>query len=159
MKFINTLTVIALLAMALYSGTLRAETAGVDVSNNLFEAIEKVDMVSLNVLLAEGAEVDSVDENGNTPLMLASRIGNPRMVKIILAHDPEVNIKNRSGFTALMIASEQGQVHIVEKLIQKGADISLKNDQGLTAVEIALRVGQPQTASLIRQLQDDPVTR
>jgi ankyrin repeat protein len=159
MKLKLTLLVTILFAMAAIAGTLRAEAADVDVSDNLFEAIEKVDMVSLNVLLAEGADVNSVDENGNTPLMLASRIGNPRMVKIILAHNPEVDLKNRDGYSALMIASEQGQVHIVEKLIQKGADMTLRNDQGLTATEIALRFGQPQTANLLRQFQKDPVTR
>ena len=87
-----------------------------EISESLIQAVESIDIISLNVLLSEGAQVDTVDEDGNTPLMLAAKIGNPRMVKILLAHQPELDRTNNLGFTALMIAAEQGQIFIVEKL-------------------------------------------
>jgi len=120
------------------------------VSENIIQAVQDIDIVSLNVLLAEGADVDTADEEGNTPLMLSAKIGNPRMVKIILAHYPEMNRVNNSGYTALMIASAQGQIHIVEKLLENGASVDITNQSGLTAADLALRNGQPDVADLLR---------
>ncbi|PKD43109.1 ankyrin repeat domain-containing protein [Rhodohalobacter barkolensis] len=158
MKFISKLIMSSVLLISLFAGTAQSSTTDV-VKDDIFEAIQNIDIVSLNVLLAEDADINSVDENGNTALMLASRIGNPRMVKIILAHNPNLNLQNDKGYTALMIASEQGQIHIVEQLMKLGADTSLKNMDGFTAAELAIRNGQPQTADLLNGKSQNSVAR
>lgn len=150
MKILSTFSLIFALAFTvLFANDVDTTSTDVVVASSLFEAIHNIDIVSLNVLLAEGAEVDTVDADGNTPLMIAAKIGNPRMMKIILAHEPDVNRKNNQGLTALMIASENGQLHIAEQLMNNGADIAAKNPQGLTAEQIALRNGHPQIRNLI----------
>ena len=121
-----------------------------EISESVIQAVESIDIISLNVLLAEGAKVDTVDDEGNTPLMLASKIGNPRMVKILLAHHPEIDKVNHSGYTALMIAAEQGQIHIVEKLLREGANQYKTNLSGLSASDLAIRNGHPDVAELLR---------
>lgn len=158
MKWKSKLFLCSVLFLVLMTGKTQADTTEV-VEEDIFKAIRNIDIVSLNVLLAQDAEIDSVDENGNTALMLASKIGNPRMIKIILAHNPTINMKNNMGYTALMIASEQGQVHIVEQLLRRGADPTLKNRDGLTASDLALRNGQPQTVNLLREVKKSSVTR
>lgn len=149
MKFISKLILSSVLLLTLVAGTAQANTTDV-VKDNILEAIQNIDIVSLNVLLAEGADINAVDEKGNTALMLASKIGNPRMVKIILAHNPDINKQNNMGYTALMIASEQGQTHIVEELLKQSADSTLKNMDGFTAAELAIRNGQPNAADLLK---------
>ncbi|MFO7800282.1 MAG: ankyrin repeat domain-containing protein [Rhodohalobacter sp.] len=139
----------SVLLLTLVAGTAQANTTDV-VKDNILEAIQNIDIVSLNVLLAEGADINAVDEKGNTALMLASKIGNPRMVKIILAHNPDINKQNNMGYTALMIASEQGQTHLVEELLKQSADSTLKNMDGFTAAELAIRNGQPNAADLLK---------
>jgi ankyrin repeat protein len=158
MKFISKLIMSFVLLISLLAGIAQSSTTDV-VKDDIFEAIQNIDIVSLNVLLAEDADIDSVDENGNTALMLASRIGNPRMVKIILAHNPNLNLQNDKGYTAVMIASEQGQIHIVEQLMKLGADTSIKNMDGFTAAELAIRNGQPQTADLLNGKSQNSVAR
>ncbi|MGF1671308.1 MAG: ankyrin repeat domain-containing protein [Balneolaceae bacterium] len=111
------------------------------IADNLFEAIQNIDIVSLNILLADGADVDTMNHNGETPLMAASKIGNMRMLNILLMHNPDVNKRNNNGQTALMIASENGQLFVAERLLQKGADASLKNNKGETAKDLALKNG------------------
>jgi len=152
MKYTITIILITLMAASLMVNNAGAanDTNEFVVSENIIHAVQDIDIISLNVLLAGGAEVDTVDEEGNTPLMLAAKIGNPRMVKIILAHHPEMNRVNNDGFTALMIASEQGQIHIVEKLLESGASVELTNQAGLTAADLAVRNGQPAVADLLR---------
>lgn len=119
------------------------------IENNIFEAIHNIDIVSLNVLLAEGTEIDTLDEAGNTPLMLSAKIGNPRMTKIILAHNPDINAKNKAGKNALMIAAEHGQTYIAQQLINKGADVTARNPQGLSSLEIAVRNGHSDIIDLL----------
>lgn len=111
------------------------------VAENIIEAVNNIDIISLNVLLAEGAAIDTVDHAGNSPLILATKIGNPRMTDIILAHNPDVNHRNNSGNTALMIASANGILSIVKDLKEHGADPDLKNSKGFTSTQIALRNG------------------
>jgi len=119
------------------------------VANDIFEAIKNIDIMSLNILLAEGADVDTVNQNGETPLMLASEIGNMRMLNIILMHAPNVNKKNKNGETALMIAAENGQLYVANRLIQEEAKIDIKNNQGETAVELATKNGHKEVMDLL----------
>lgn len=121
------------------------------VAENLIEAVNEIDIISLNVLLAEGATVDTLDEEGNTPLMLAAKIGNPRMIDIILAHNPEIDRRNSDGNTALMIASANGILTIVQDLKNHGADANLQNSNGLASAEIALRNGHSDIARFLNE--------
>ena len=121
------------------------------VADNLIEAVNNIDIISLNVLLAEGATVDTVDQNGNSPLILATKIGNPRMIDIILAHNPNVNLRNNDGDTALMIASANGILSIVQDLREHGADPKLRNSNGFTASQIALRHGHSTIARFLSE--------
>lgn len=163
MKVIITLTITLILALSpLQKSFAATDSTSTDVeriTNNIFEAINDIDIVSLNIHLAEGTDVDTVDEDGNTPLMLASKIGNPRMVKIILAHNPDMNKQNNKGYTALMIAAEQGQSHIAGQLVKMGADRNLVNNAGLTSGEIALRNGHADINHLIRTSRVVTTTR
>lgn len=130
---------------------------GTEPSDNLIEAVSNIDLISLNVLLAEGANIDTVDHNGNTPLMISAKIGNPRILNILLAHNPDLNQKNNDGNTALMIAAEHGQLFIAEKLIDRGADLYSKNADGFTPLEIAKRNGHAAILDLLRSKTEKPL--
>ncbi len=145
-----TITTILIALSSSFSATANNTTHEITVAENIIEAIKDIDIVSLNVLLAEGAKVDTVDNEGNTPLMIAAKIGNPRMMEIILAHNPELNARNNQGDTALMIASAQGVLDVTRQLLNKGADATLKNANGFNSVEIALRNGHRDVSRLIR---------
>lgn len=121
------------------------------VAENLIEAVNDIDFISINVLLAEGAAVDTVDQAGNSPLMLAAKIGNPRMIEIILAHNPDVNRRNDNGETALMIASANGILSIVKDLKENGANPELRNNDGFTSSQIAIRNGHASVAKFLSQ--------
>lgn len=159
-------TTIAIMIALLFSNPFTNEVEIEDkpskeivLATDLFESIRNIDIVSLNIRLAEGANVDTVDNEGNTPLMLAAKIGNPRMARILLAHQPNINAKNLKGETALMIAAENGQYYIARQLIVRGANTLERNSNGLTAEEIALRNGQPQIVDLLRENRGETYSR
>lgn len=162
MKTIITLTLTAILLLPVSNTDMKAtaqNTTAIELTESLIDAVNNIDIVSLNILLAEGADVDTVNQNGDTPLMLASKIGNPRILRIILAHNPNINAKNNNGETALMIASKNGQHHVAQELIHRGANLYERNYQGLNSVELAARNGHTQIVNLLRNKQEMPYSR
>lgn len=139
---------------ALAMGWQQAGDEDFTLKNNIFEAIESIDYISLNLLLAEGAPVDTVNEKGNTPLMAAAKIGNPRMLDIVIANEPDINRINESGRTALMIAAENGLVPVVQTLLRHGAQTGHADRNGNTALTLASKFGH---VNVVRLIQSQPV--
>ena len=129
------------------------------VAENIIEAVNEIDIISLNVLLAEGASVDTVDNAGNSPLMLAAKIGNPKMIDIILAHNPEINRRNNNGETALMIAAKSGILQNVASLVSAGADSEMRNQNGYSSVQIAQRYGHSSVIQFLNGKQYVSISR
>lgn len=71
-------------------------------------------MVSL--LLSEGADPDTADRDGNTPLMIAARAKLSRVAELLLQHSASVNERNDAGETALVIAERSGEEDLVRLL-------------------------------------------
>lgn len=71
------------------------------------------------LLVASGADVNSLDSSGWSPLHHAAYGGNKDMVALLLAHGAEVNGKERNGRTPL--ATEKGRQEVAELLRRHGA--------------------------------------
>jgi len=140
---------ISLIAMSVVEANSTPKT----IKDNIFTAIRSIDYTSINILLSEGMDVDTVNREGNTPLMVASKIGNPRIVDILLAHNPDINLQNKKGSTALMIAARTGQLHIVKKLVTNGADASMRDEDGNTALTLASKFGHDQIVTYFKKLR------
>lgn len=158
MKTIVTITLTLLISMPSFASNHTADELN-DTSDNLIEAVSNIDLISLNVLLSEGANIDTVDQNGNTPLMIAAKIGNIRMVRILLAHSPDIDKRNEDGNTALMVAAEYGQSVVAEHLIANGASINAENAIGYSPLEIAKRNGHAAVVDLLRTEFKMPLSR
>jgi ankyrin repeat protein len=72
-------------------------------------------------LLAEGAQVNSRDRNGDSPLNMAAQRGNAQLVDVLLAANADVQLANLAGVTPLMAAAYAGKPEIVRKLMAAGA--------------------------------------
>ncbi len=73
------------------------------------------------LLVSPNVDVNGIDENGNTPLILAARFGHDEVVTALLIAKADVTTKNNEGKTALMLASEGGHDETVRALTQAGA--------------------------------------
>jgi ankyrin repeat protein len=91
----------------------------------------------ISLLLNNGAEVNTQDRDGNTPLIEASSRGGSRIVGILLAHGALPNVQDRLGWTALMHAADVNQTEVIRALVQNGADMNLRDSKGQSALGIA----------------------
>ncbi|KNC80338.1 hypothetical protein SARC_07296 [Sphaeroforma arctica JP610] len=81
-----------------------------------------------NILLIDESQIDTLDEDGWTPLHSASLSGYKDVVELLLAKGADIDVKANDGRTPLFSASETGHKDVVELLLAKGADIDVKNN-------------------------------
>lgn len=78
-------------------------------------------------LVKYGADVQEIDDEKNTLLIISSRFGDAKAAKQLLQYNVDVNLVNNRGATALHYACQFGCKKEIELLLQHGADINRPN--------------------------------
>ncbi len=104
----------------------------------LMNGIDNRDMNAIKHSLKDGANVNTGNEAGQTPLMSAVSRGYEDIAKILLDHNADVNIKAHDGATALMIASYEGHANLINILMEKNPDMAAHDKYGNDVVMIAV---------------------
>lgn len=85
-------------------------------------------------------DVNVVNNNGNTPLILATDIGILPVAKKLIEKGADVNYQHPSdGMTPLIIAASDDRVDFVKMLLEEGADKTAKNNDGKTAYDLTTK--------------------
>ncbi|WP_139557884.1 ankyrin repeat domain-containing protein [Methylotetracoccus oryzae] len=88
-------------------------------------------------LIAAGATLDAVNQDGNNALWLACYHGDPVIIDRLLAHGIAIDHQNATGATCLMYAASSGKSAVVAQLLAAGAQWALPNQDDLTALDMA----------------------
>ncbi|MBB48674.1 MAG: hypothetical protein CMJ33_09060 [Phycisphaerae bacterium] len=105
-----------------------------------FCASEVVNVDGINEFLELGSDVDSQNENGETPLHVLVKNPNAdwESMKLLLRMGGDVNAKDESGKTVLMLAIEKGlEIGTIVDFIRSGADIDIADGSGRSAIHFA----------------------
>jgi ankyrin repeat protein len=98
-------------------------------------------------LLAQGANVNAVDNNGDTALTLAAFYGKTDAILALLTHEEiDVNAANKRGETALILAasfpSDQTNDAVLALLKRNEINVNAVNKYGKTALMLASKNGR-----------------
>ena len=98
-----------------------------------------------------GADVNTPNKRGDTPLIYAVKIQLPEVLKMLTTKEmnPEVDKTNAVGTTALHYAAAFDNAEVVTILLQLKADIFITNKTGMTPVHIACKYGSRKVLKLI----------
>ncbi|KAF1334942.1 Tkl protein kinase, partial [Globisporangium splendens] len=101
------------------------------------------------LLVLHGAKVDSVDTDGNTPLIAAARTGHVELVQVLLPHGTWIDLANAKRKTPVLAAGSSGEVEVVRALIKKGASVHVQDSRGETTPIAAARWNHVETVRLL----------
>ncbi len=97
----------------------------------------------VTLLIEKGADTNSRDEDGSTPLDVAAAFGQTASAKALLAGNADIEARDNFGNTPLLsaacdcaIATMPDTYDTVKLLLENGADINARNDEGDTALII-----------------------
>ncbi|MHC4630332.1 MAG: ankyrin repeat domain-containing protein, partial [Planctomycetota bacterium] len=102
-------------------------------------------------LIANRADVNTKDQDGETPLHYAAEHGDKHVAELLIANGADVNAKNNNDETPLHCATRWGYKDVIKLLIANGADIDLKTKAGSTALQIATEMDYQGLSSLLRK--------
>ena len=111
------------------------QSADPTLSDKFYNAIRADNKPAVAQLLKDGADVNTRDTRGATPLMYAAAVGSPDMMRQILAAGADVNAKNNFEATALLWCTNN--LEKVRLLIDKGANVNAVSKSGRTPVRVA----------------------
>lgn len=95
-----------------------------------------------DALLDRGADAFGLTAEGETSLLLALRLGWPRLALRLLALGADPNQADARGLTPLHVATALGLEAVVPKLLLHGAQPALRAGDGQTALGVALASGR-----------------
>jgi ankyrin repeat protein len=83
--------------------------------------VSRRDAEWLAFMLSRGADPNIGNRAGDTPLILAARVGFLEGVDLLLRRRAQVDRTNRLGETALIAAVQQRQMPVIRRLLEAGA--------------------------------------
>jgi len=138
---------------------LLIQGAHVDIPTNalrwtpLYVTISKMQThilkLHLKLLIGLGAQINYLDTNKRTPLMIASSLGRYEAVEVLLNNYAKINLLDAFGWSALMLGVYYNHYNVVELLLSTGADANLSSPQQLNALKIAKQHKREKIATLL----------
>jgi ankyrin repeat protein len=93
--------------------------------NDLISREGKDVLSIIKYLLDKGADINSHDDHGDTPLHRAVRIEDVNIVELLIKKKPNLNIPDKTGDTPLITAVRLNNVAITKLLIKAKADLNI----------------------------------
>ena len=126
-----------------------SETQQKELNQELINSVRERNLNKVEDLIDKGADINAMDNNGNTGLILVSWLGYKEIVELLINKGANINIKNNDGWTALILASWNNHKEIVELLIKNGADVNAKDVCNDTALMFASKEGHKEIVELL----------
>lgn len=106
--------------------------------NNPFAAVASRDLSALAVMVERGANVNALNDAGQTPLMVAAmQPKGEKLIDLLINLGADLYARDKQGKTALMHAAAKGELENANQLLQLGLDPDIRDNGGKTALDYA----------------------
>jgi uncharacterized protein len=124
---------------------------GSDGRSPLYGAVANGHDQVVRLLLCFGADTSlhSCEEEGDTALVRASRMGHADICLQLLLHGANPHQANVEGVLPLVVAAQNGHINIVRFLLAHGADQRRRDRSGLTPLGAATSEGHVEVVKLL----------
>jgi death-associated protein kinase len=121
-----------------------------ELNGKLHYAAKIGDMVEIDKVLAEGADLESRDSVGWTALHVATSFTGSLTLDFLLRKGADIDATTtEEKYTALMLACMNGYIESAGWLVEKGADINASEKEGWTPLMLACLNRQTEIAFLL----------
>ena len=114
------------------------------------------DVQAIKKLIENGANPNTSDPTGLTPLMAASHSGKVEILDVLLNAGVSIDTKDSSGYTALMFSCNAGQLSCARFLIEKGANVNEVDNDGSTPIMFCSQHGYNEIVRVLLNKGADP---
>ena len=144
------ISIVLISAFFINSSTFSAQNQP-DINQSLLLAIAEQPVDVIKDLLSGGANVNTTNELGWTPLHAAVRFGRGDVIPVLIEYGANINSQDPSGNTPLHLAIEGGNSNTVDLLLENGADVNIANNNRDNSLSLAQKIGQLTIAETLIQ--------
>jgi quinoprotein dehydrogenase-associated probable ABC transporter substrate-binding protein len=129
---------------------------GSTLEQELINATVALDSIRIEYLLQRGANINTQNVEGQTPLMIAAQNGDLSVVNGLLEYGAKPNIQDNDGWTAGMHAVRTNEPKIFRLLGRFKADFNKINHDEMTALALAVFENKANAAVAMLDNKADP---
>jgi len=129
---------------------------GVEMRNLFFQHCINGELSYVNTLLELGADVNTKDNNGHTPLIMVITNNHTDVAELLIRKGANINAQNNIGQTALMIAVINNHLESVKLLLAASADVNLMTATRNTALIYATYAHREHLIQILLEAGADP---
>lgn len=104
---------------------------------------------TVKLLISMGANVDSLSDEGATPLFEAAANGNLEMIRLLLDSGAKPNARSAFGDTALFRAIGYDKIDAAKLLLSRGADPNIRSQDG-TPLMVAKKLKRKEIIEVLK---------
>ncbi len=119
---------------------------GVDYHPHIKKSLLLIDTWSWQkavILIRLGADVNTFNDKGETPLIYAARLGDPKLIQVLIAAGADTKVQTKNGKNALiylihgLASSRIKDISFV--ILSQVCDINARDNEGMTAIMHAIK--------------------
>ena len=154
MKLIS-IACLCLMSLFLLIACGLSEEEQAEVNAQLIEAARTGDMQNLKEAIDGKAQLDAVNEDGQSALYAAIARSDMDMVTLLLEEGASVSGSDQQAPPLLLMPAHNGHTPLLRLLIEKGADPNEATGEGRTALMAAAAMGRPEAVRILLEHDAD----
>lgn len=124
---------------------------------DLIKAVSEKDTRSVKEILSTNPDLEIIDNQGRTALMIATYNHDNEIAKLLIAAGADVNAQDTMQNSPFLYAGAEGNVALLNLGLKNGANFNLYNRYGGTALIPAAEKGHLEVVQILTKIEGYPI--